>query len=182
MSGGANTVSMKLNTSALDRFIANIGLQLEDAAIDVAAAGAKVLYDEVHANVDSIGTKKGNLKKSIYRVYSKSNSRPGRAVYHISWNHIKAPHGRLLEWGWTQRYQSVINAKGQWVTLIQPHMVGKKKPGKYASLAVKDAYYVPLKGGPKQRPGFGFIRRAESAGPRAVEAMTQELSKRMGNV
>lgn len=179
---GDKTIGIAIDTSSLDRFIANIGLELEDIAIDVAAAGAKVIYDEVHANVDGMGRKTGNLKKSIYRVYSKTSSRPGKAVYHISWNHRKAPHGRLLEWGWQQRYKTYIGSDGNWYTAVRPHMRGKKKPGRNASIEVKDAYYVPLEGGPKQRPGYGFIRRAESAAPRAVEAMLQQLSKSMGNV
>ena len=41
----------------------------------------------------------GNLRDSIYQVYSKANSTDKRATYHISWNHIKAPYGFMVEYG-----------------------------------------------------------------------------------
>ncbi len=48
--------------------------------------------------------KPGQLRDSIYRAYSEANSSPDLAVYHVSWNPKKAPHGHLLEFGhWTKR-------------------------------------------------------------------------------
>lgn len=43
----------------------------------------------------------GNLKRSIYRAYSKDRSAPnvGIHVYHVSWNFKKAPYGFAVEFG-----------------------------------------------------------------------------------
>lgn len=41
----------------------------------------------------------GNLRDAIYQVYSKDRSQPGAPVYHISWNHQKAPYGFMVEFG-----------------------------------------------------------------------------------
>ena len=42
----------------------------------------------------------GNLRDSIYQVYSKDKSIEGvKATYHIAWNHRKAPYGFMVEFG-----------------------------------------------------------------------------------
>jgi HK97 gp10 family phage protein len=41
----------------------------------------------------------GNLRKSIYQVYSKDNSGKTHATYHVSWNRQKAPYGGMVEFG-----------------------------------------------------------------------------------
>jgi HK97 gp10 family phage protein len=41
----------------------------------------------------------GNLRDSIYQVFSKDNSTPSKAVYHMSWNRDKAPYGHMVELG-----------------------------------------------------------------------------------
>lgn len=163
--------------SAMDSLAAD----LPAIAAPVAAAGAKVVYERVKANVRSMGKKTGNLERSIYRKLSeeRSDRARGRIIYHISWNHKTAPHGRLLEWGWWQRYQTLIDSKGKWVTAVRPEARGKKRPGRWASQAVKDAYFVPLKGGPKYRPGYAFVRRAQDAFPDAIRAMSGELSSQL---
>jgi hypothetical protein len=183
MSSGKNTVTITADTSGLNRLISGLESMLVEAAPEVAAVGAKVVYDEVKANVAQLGRKSGNLDKSIYRVLSEkqSNRATGKITYHISWNYKKAPHGRLLEWGWIQRYKSYINRAGDWKTLVRPGAKGKR-PSRKASQAVKDAYYVPLEGGPIQRPGYAFIRRAKSAFPRAVTAMEAKLVETVGNI
>jgi HK97 gp10 family phage protein len=74
-----------------------------------AQAGAQVLYEEVLQRVPvakRARTTKGGkvippgaLKASIYQAFSEDNSTADRATYHISWNHRKAPHGHLVEFG-----------------------------------------------------------------------------------
>lgn len=182
---GANTIQFSMDTSGLDRLLGEWGETLTQSAPAIAAAGAKVVYDEVHKNVDSMGTKTGNLKKSIYRKLSeeKSDRAKGKIVYNVSWNYKKAPHGRLLEWGWWQRYQVYVGLDGKWYTKIKPGVKGKvKKPGKNATQAQRDAYYVPMKGGPRYRQGYAFIRRAQSSFPRALQAMETEIIKRIGQL
>jgi hypothetical protein len=41
----------------------------------------------------------GNLRNSIYMVYSKDHSSATRSTYHIAWNHQKAPYGFMVEFG-----------------------------------------------------------------------------------
>ncbi|MGE3346057.1 MAG: HK97 gp10 family phage protein [Ramlibacter sp.] len=41
----------------------------------------------------------GQLRDSIYRVYAKGESNKNLAVYAVSWNHYKAPHGYWMENG-----------------------------------------------------------------------------------
>ena len=79
-----------------------------------------------------------------------------RALYRISWNVTKAPHGRLLEHGWIQRYKVYMGKNGQWYTL-------KKSP-----------LQTPI-----QHPGKAFIRRAGAAEGEAIDAMKAELQKRL---
>jgi hypothetical protein len=134
----------------------------EAAVRPAAQAGAQVFYNRVKANVAKLGKRTGNLDKSIYQVFSQDNSAKGRAQYHISWNRGKAPHGHLVEFGHVQRYVTYIDKRGQWKTLVRPEMKGKPKPKRSAPLAVKDAYYVPLKGGPKLVGAKSFIRSATS--------------------
>lgn len=151
----------------------------QDAIRPAAQAAAQVIYDRAKSNVQGIGKEKGNLARSIYQHYSEEKSRPGlRAEYHVSWNHEKASHGHWLEYGWIQRYEvRLIN--GRWKTLVRPSMRGKPKPGRRASQAEKDAYYMPRKGGPKQHLGRAFMRRAAEAAPAAVRAAADELQRRL---
>ena len=151
----------------------------QDAIRPAAQAATQVIYNRAKANVQGIGKEKGNLARSIYQYYSEEKSRPGlRAEYHVSWNHEKASHGHWLEYGWIQRYEvRLIN--GRWKTLVRPNMRGKPKPGRHASQAEKDAYYMPRKGGPKQHLGRAFMRRAAEAAPAAVRAAADELQRRL---
>ena len=140
----------------------------EAAVRPAAQAGAQVFYDRVKANVAKLGRKTGNLAASIYQVYSQDNSNQQRAQYHISWNHKKAPHGHLVEYGHVQRYVVYIDKRGQWKTLVRPNMKGKPRPKRSAPQSIKDAYYVPLKGGPRIVAPKAFMRPATS--PEVVRA------------
>ena len=118
----------------------------------------------------------GNLERSIYQAYSPEKSKDGqRAEYHVSWNHKKAPHGHLIEWGWLQRYVYRPDGMGP---MVRPGMDGTKKPGRRASQAQKDAYYVTLPT-PKQIPGRAFVRSAISSLPEAQKAAEAELWRRL---
>lgn len=138
------------------------------AARPAAQAGAQVFYDKAKANATRLGRVTGNLAASIYQVYSRDNSPKGVAQYHISWNHKKAPHGHLVEYGYVQRYVVYLDKRGQWKTLVRPNMAGRPKPKRNASQAAKDAYYMPLKGGPRLVGAKSFIRTA--ATPESMRA------------
>lgn len=43
--------------------------------------------------------KPGQLRDSIYRVHAAQLSAADKAVYEVSWNHYKAPHGHWMEYG-----------------------------------------------------------------------------------
>jgi len=176
---GQNSFSIDIDTSSLDAYIDQLADNAEEAARPAAQAAAQVLYDAVKENVAAIGKKTGNLDRSIYQAYSESNSRPGVATYHVSWNHKKAPHGHLLEYGYIQRYETRVGKDGRWYTLVRPEKKGTPKPARRASQAEKDAYYVLRQGGPVQWLGKAFIRRAASRTPQAIAAAEAELLKRI---
>lgn len=93
--------------------------QIREATRPAAQAGAQVIYAQAKINVpvSPAGTahifrgssyKKtgqeylfysGDLRDSIYQVYSKDNSGESKATYHIAWNHKKAPYGFMVEFG-----------------------------------------------------------------------------------
>lgn len=104
--------------AGLRRDIREWGEDVKDqVAMSGAAAGAKVLYnmarvlapvsDKVHTFYGRSSRRTGvtytfapgNLRNSIYRVYSPEYSGPTRKEYRISWNHFKAPYGHMVEFG-----------------------------------------------------------------------------------
>jgi hypothetical protein len=176
---GHNSMSMAADLTGLDALLNQLGDDVEAATRPAAQAGSQVIYDQVVANVAALGRSTGNLARSIYQAYSATNSAPGKATYQVSWNHRKAPHGHLVEWGYIRRYESYQDEQGNIRMRVQPGMQGKPKPRRKASQAEKDAYYVPLDGGPVQVAGKAFVRRAESAFDRAYQAAEAELLRRI---
>ncbi len=122
-----------------------VAQECEEAARVGAQAGAQVLYDEVKKNVDGLQRHTGNLARSIYQAYSEDNSRHGYAVYHVSWNARKAPHGHLVEYGHLQRYKiSFDPATHRFVThkdkpLIPPRLVAARPFVRPAMARAEDA-------------------------------------------
>jgi len=169
---------LQLDLAHLEDVIATKAEAAEAAARPAAQAAAQVLYDEVKRNVAAIPKKTGNLDRSIYQVFSTSLSSPGVATYHISWNHRKAPHGHLVEFGHIQRYVSYIGSDGNYYTAVRASMRGKPKPSRRASQQVKDAYYVPLPG-PKQVAGHAFVRNATVKGPEAADAAQKVMIEKI---
>jgi len=157
--------------------------QLEEGASEAlrpaAQAATQVIYDRVKLNVRALGRVTGNLEKSIYQAFSPENSQDGiRVEYHVSWNHKKAPHGHLVEFGYLQRYRYYQDNRGQVRPMVRPGMDGQKPPGRRASLAAKAAYYVTLDT-PKQVPGKSFVRSAASSMAEANKAADAELWRRL---
>lgn len=171
---GRNTLDIGVDLSGLDDLLQQWGDAVEGATRPAAQAAAQVFYERVEANVAAIGYVTGNLRQSIYQAFSAAHSGDGIATYHVSWNHKKAPHGGLLEHGHWQRYAVQITKNG-WRTLIRPEKLGTKKPGRRASQAEKDAYYVPRPGGPVYIPGKAFLRRASVVAPQATHAAREVL-------
>jgi len=104
------SVSIKFDDTALQAKLDALRVNLQEAVRPAAQAGAQILYDEVRMRAP-ISTKAhstkgksqtyqpGNLKASIYQVYSKSNSGDSKASYQISYNQKKAFYGRFIEFG-----------------------------------------------------------------------------------
>ena len=97
--------------AGLDRLADEAKAALRPAA----QAGAQVLYNEVKLRVPvyrgplhfrhnktkggGYWVTPGQLRDSIYQVFSRDNSDTEHVTYHISWNHSKAPHGHWMEFG-----------------------------------------------------------------------------------
>lgn len=176
---GRNSFSISADLSGVEAMLDEMADTAEAAARPAAQAAAQVLYEAVLRNVNGIRKVTGNLAASIYQVYSQDDSAPGKAVYHVSWNHKKAPHGHLVEWGHLQRYEYYKGNDGKIRPMVRPGMEGKKRPGSRASQAEKDAYWVPREGGPVQVAARPFIRPATVFFPQAAEAAEAELLRRI---
>lgn len=176
---GLNSFRMSADLSGLDALFDQLGDQVEQAVRPAAQAAAQVLYDEVKRNVQALRRKTGLLESSIYQKFSPEKSGNGKATYHISWNAKTAPHGHLVENGYLQRYEMVIDDAGRFRgPRVRPGMVGKPKPGRRASQAVKDAYWVTLPA-PIQVPAKAFVRRAVNKFDAAYQAAEAELLRRI---
>jgi hypothetical protein len=169
-----STPSFSIDTKAgaFDAFINSLEEQVDAAVRPAAQAGAEVLYRSALRRLK--GRKTGNLERAVYQAFEDQKSGKLRALYRISWNPRKAPHGHLVEFGHIQRYVVYMGKDGNFYTAVRPSMRNKKKPSRKASQAVKDAYYIPLKS-PKQIAAVGFIRGAASELPAALEAMKRRL-------
>jgi hypothetical protein len=165
---------LKVDLAGLHGLLDAMGDAAESGSRPAAQAAAQVLYDEAKRNVAAIGRRTGNLDQSIYQAFSKANSGPGHATYHVSWNPRKAPHGHLVEFGYMQRFASYVGKDGNWYTAVRPSMRGKPAPGPKASPATKAAYYVAL-ATPKQVAARSFMRKAQSAFPLAQLAAEVKL-------
>ena len=172
------TFTLSMNVADLDALVDGIEADVVAAARPAAQAAAQVLYQQVQQNVAALGRKTGNLSRAIYQVYSQSQSSEGHAVYHISWNARKAPHGGLVEFGHVQRYATYVGKDGKWYTAVRAEMRGKRRPSRRAPQGVKDAYYVTLPA-PKQVAAKAFIRSAASRLPVAQAAATEEFMRRI---
>lgn len=151
------TFAIRLNLAGLDAALDAQHEKVQKAIRPAAQAGAQVLYDAVLANVRAIGRKTGNLASAIYQVYSAESIEGQKATYHVSWNHRKAPHGRLVEYGHIQKYAAYVGKDGKWYTA--------KKNGKP----------VPLASGPRQVAPKSFVRPAAAQLPVAEQAMRERF-------
>jgi len=150
----SNTLVITLDVRALATTLDATRQQIAEAARPAAQAGAQVLYNEVMRNVSRIKRKTGNLAASIYQVYSKDQSRPnGLQTYHIGWNHRKAPHGHLVEFGHLLRYEITFDP------LTKRFTTHKDRP-----LAT-----------PRQVAARPFIRPAAARLPDAQQAMVDRF-------
>ena len=175
------TFDIRMDLSQIDSLVSALGKSAEDAARPAAQAAAQVFYDEVRRNVAKIGKVTGNLSRSIYQKHIDEEGGPGRASYRISWRYGRgfAPHGHLIEFGHVARYATYVGKDGRWHTAVRPDARGKRKPGRNATQAQKDAYYVLRKNGPKQIAAQPFVRPALAKTAEALAAMEGELWRQL---
>lgn len=131
----AKTIKIVVDTRRVRRKINDIWEKGELAVRPAAQAGSQVFYDEVvmrapeskaphffygRAGKDGSRTiypfDPGDLKKSIYQVFSKDNSTKSKATYHIAWNHQVVPYGFMVEFGHIQTRKAYIGSDGLWYT------------------------------------------------------------------
>lgn len=174
---------------------------LEDkikAAIRPAAfAGSDVFYKEVRTRALTIGGSK-RLQDSVYQKFVADSAKGASgesATYHISWRKQRAktnikgaksedaglPYSTIgfwVEFGRWQRYMVRTDKNGEWYTVARPEMKGKPKPGRGASQAVKDAYWMPRKDGPVYWLPKSFLRSSyEAKKAEAVKAAQDRMKE-----
>jgi len=143
----------------LERDLASYEQYVQDKVMFAgAAAMAGVIYQEVLTNVEKFDAKTGKLRHSIFRAYSFKSSSTTQKTYRIGWRYQDAPHGKLIEWGYWQRYQVVKLPNGDWITLKDQKLATPK--------------WIPAK--PFLRPAFGHMQQAIAAGK---ERMAERLSE-----
>lgn len=105
-------ITVDFNFSALAAKLDKITAAADGAVRPSAQAGAQVFYDEVRQRTsgtagsgessapgDSPNVQTGHLRDAIYQAFADKESGESKAVYRVSWNKRKAPHGHLLENG-----------------------------------------------------------------------------------
>ena len=110
------TMKITLDTSKFrDQLNATVA-ELHRATRPAAQAGIQIIYDRARLNVKPSksphffyirGQKygpysPGNLRDSIYQVFSKDKSFKDVSTYQVSWNKDKAPYGFMVELGTSQ--------------------------------------------------------------------------------
>lgn len=166
--------------------------KLKAAIRPAAFAGSDVLYKEVRHRALAIGGSK-RLQDAIYQKFvidSKGGILGESATYHISWRKgrekssdtaakgASLPYttiGFWIEFGRWQRYMVRTDKNGEWYTVKRPGVTGKP-PGRKASQAQKDAYWMPRKDGPVYWLPKSFLRSGyDAAKDKAVQAAKDRM-------
>jgi hypothetical protein len=82
-------------------------------ARSIAVGAGETLRDEAKLLAPK---ESGLLANSIYLAYKDGRSNEKEVVYSVSWNHLAAPHGHLIEFGHWQPYKVVKLPNGDWFT------------------------------------------------------------------
>lgn len=110
MAAGGDMLKIDLDLKKITQKLDGLAKASQEAVRPAAQAGAQVFYDRARAeapisekaHIFNIEGRKygpfkpGNLRDSIYQVFSKKNSADGKATYHVSFNHTKAPYGFMV--------------------------------------------------------------------------------------
>ena len=121
--------------------------ELQKATRPAAQAGAQIIYDAARLNAPVskkphkfYGTHKvygpyapGNLRDSIYQVFSKDNSYKDVSTYHISFNKSEAPYGFIVHNGTSRTAahpfiaRSVVETRAQVREAIKARYIAEVK-------------------------------------------------------
>lgn len=149
----AGKFSVRLDARGLHVRLDQMARAVSASARPVAQAGAQVFYEQVKANAPVSlkahyfygkasknappGEKKalayhfnpGTLQKAIYQKYAPERSGDGYAHYVVSWNHLKAPYGAMVEYGTSRApaHSFVRVARGQADERAKAAMLGQLK-------------------------------------------------------
>lgn len=82
-------------------------------ARSMGVAGGQIFRDEAKVLAP---VKDGILRDSIYLAYRDARSTGDQITYSITWNHSKAPHGHLIEFGHWQPFKVISLPDGSFVT------------------------------------------------------------------
>lgn len=115
--GKKPSFAVSFDTSLIDATLDQLNAATKKAVRPAAQLGAEELYLEarIRCPVSAeahyfYGTQSkktgvrylfqpGNLRESLYQVYSKDKSGEVKATYHVAWNHKEAPYGFMVEYG-----------------------------------------------------------------------------------
>jgi hypothetical protein len=116
--GTTVTTDFSSALAGLDRLAGDMRMKL---ARSMAVAGGKVLRDGAIERAP-VGTAEGGsirpglLRSAIYLAFKNRRSTDKEAIYSVTWNSKKAPHGHLVEFGHWQYYAVFKNKAGEWYT------------------------------------------------------------------
>lgn len=121
-------VDLKGWFTALDR----IAGAKESLARRMGVTGSEIWRDEARMRApvgDHIDGSKnpGLLRDSIRHAFNKRDSNSNRFVYSVSWNHRRAPHGHLIEFGHWMPYMYGTDGLGNFWTYKDRPMPGGPK-------------------------------------------------------
>ena len=109
----SKTMRVKVDTTKFKEQLNALKEVFDNATRPAAQAGAQIVYERARqlapvsdsAHMFKIEGRTygpyppGNLRDSIYQVFSRDNSFTDVSVYHVSWNADKAPYGGMVEMG-----------------------------------------------------------------------------------
>ncbi len=174
-------LTLDFDFSEIEKKLDGFTKVVEESTHKAAQAGAQVYYDEVRRRAVSVGNSR-SIQDSIYQKFvpeTAGDALGSSATFHVSWrkqyaktNVKTGPNGDAylpystigywIEFGHIQRYAS-YEKNGKWYTAVQPSKKGTKAPGRKASQAAKDAYYVMRAGGPIHWMPKSFLRSSYAA-------------------
>ena len=106
-------MAVRMNVAQFKQQLRAAADELHRATRPAAQAGIQVIYERARINAP-VSEKEhyfhirgqkygpyqpGNLRDSVYQVFSKENSFKDVSTYHVSWNKDKAPYGFVSEFG-----------------------------------------------------------------------------------